>query len=313
MSVENKIAPVLIPTLNRYEHFTRCISSLQKCKLADKTTLYIALDYPPEDKYYFGYNKIKSYLKYIDGFKEVIVIERHENYGVRDNLRFARNEIFKKFDRIIVSEDDNEFAKDFLVFLNNGLKLYENNSSVFSISGYNYPYDFNFIAEKVYFYDGFSAWGYATWKDKFDRVDWSIESLDGFLRCESTRSLIKNKSVLKALEKTSETKKILGDSFLIYHQVNNNLVSVFPVISKVRNHGHDGSGLNCGYSKEAYSIYSKQAISDGSENWDNNFPEKIVLNPNIKKYVDKKLYPNRFFYYLKRPQLLLMKIKKELF
>ena len=55
-------APILITTLNRYECLRRCIESLQKNSWADKTELFISVDYPPTDKYVDGYNKIKKYL-----------------------------------------------------------------------------------------------------------------------------------------------------------------------------------------------------------------------------------------------------------
>lgn len=42
-------SPVIIPTLNRYEHFRECLESLEHCVDADKTTVYIGLDYPPSE------------------------------------------------------------------------------------------------------------------------------------------------------------------------------------------------------------------------------------------------------------------------
>ena len=39
--------PVVIPALNRYEHFKNCVESLAKNTLTGETELIIALDYPP--------------------------------------------------------------------------------------------------------------------------------------------------------------------------------------------------------------------------------------------------------------------------
>ena len=47
----NHYAPVIIVTLNRYEHFKRCLDSLEKCTGANKTDVYVGLDYPPSEKY----------------------------------------------------------------------------------------------------------------------------------------------------------------------------------------------------------------------------------------------------------------------
>lgn len=46
--------PILIPTLDRYEHFKKCIESLAKNTHANKTELVIGLDYPPSEKYMDG-------------------------------------------------------------------------------------------------------------------------------------------------------------------------------------------------------------------------------------------------------------------
>lgn len=41
-------APVVIPTLNRYDHFKACLESLEKCK----TDVYVVLDFSPSEEYY---------------------------------------------------------------------------------------------------------------------------------------------------------------------------------------------------------------------------------------------------------------------
>ena len=56
--------PILIPTLNRYNHLKRCVESLAKCTHADKTDLYIALDYPLKEEncnYNWRYYLLKCY------------------------------------------------------------------------------------------------------------------------------------------------------------------------------------------------------------------------------------------------------------
>ena len=50
-------APVIIPTLNRYEHFRKCLESLEACTGAEKTDVYVALDFPPSEKYVEGWKK----------------------------------------------------------------------------------------------------------------------------------------------------------------------------------------------------------------------------------------------------------------
>ena len=105
-----QFSPVLIPTLNRYTHFKKCIISLSKCKHADKTDLIISLDFPLKDIHWEGYNKIKEFLPKIRGFKSVYIIERKINFGPINNYFESRKEVLNSYDKIIFSEDDNTFS-----------------------------------------------------------------------------------------------------------------------------------------------------------------------------------------------------------
>ena len=57
IDMENKYAPVMIPTLCRYEHLKRCIESLQMNSWAKYTDLYIGLDYPAKESHIDGYGR----------------------------------------------------------------------------------------------------------------------------------------------------------------------------------------------------------------------------------------------------------------
>lgn len=62
MEIKN-YAPVIIPTLCRYEKFRNYIETLSKCTGADKTTVIIGLDYPLNQTHIAGYQEIKKYLQ----------------------------------------------------------------------------------------------------------------------------------------------------------------------------------------------------------------------------------------------------------
>ncbi len=240
-------APVLIPTLHRYKHFRRCIESLTKCTHSEKTELYIALDYPANDTHWEGYEKIKSYLPEIRGFKKIIIIKREENFGPRENTSEARIYIYEQHDRIIISEDDNYFSPNFLDYINKGLEEFKNNNLVSSICGYKYPFEIPADFPYNYYYSqGFSAWGYGTWKEKDMSLKWGkyINQLNCFLHkpWEIVRLYDIQYGLLTGLMYIVRTKKILGDRMYCYFNLRNKTYCIFPTISKVRNHGHDGSG-----------------------------------------------------------------------
>ena len=80
-------APILIPTLNRYEHLRKCLESLSRCTWAEQTDVYVSLDYPPSDqwdRYAPGWEKNREFLRSCGnlGFKNLFVIEQTENLGI---------------------------------------------------------------------------------------------------------------------------------------------------------------------------------------------------------------------------------------
>ena len=262
----NNFAPVFIFTLNRYEHFKRCVESLSNCTHADKTELYIALDYPANETHWEGYKKINSFLPKIRGFKEVIIFRRDENFGAIKNELDGQKEIFRKHDRIITSEDDNEFSPNFLDYINKGLDKFEDDDNVLAICGYNYPIEIpkSYNAD-IYIWKGFSGWGYGVWRDKVNKVYFSIEEVNEFLnKISNIKKLNKYAGhYLPSLLNIIKTKHITGDTEVCMYLIKNNMYCVFPVLSKVRNFGHDGSGEHCGTMID--SIYAKQEIDNNNQ------------------------------------------------
>jgi len=128
-------APVIITTLCRFEHFKRCIDSLLQCTGAEFTDVYIGVDYPSKDSHWKGYNKICEYVQDIKGFNKLVIIKREKNCGAVGNLKALREYVEKMYDRCIFSEDDNEFAPNFLEYMNEGLIRFKDNPIVLRICG----------------------------------------------------------------------------------------------------------------------------------------------------------------------------------
>lgn len=281
-------APVLIPTLNRYEHFRKCVESLSLCTNAINTDLFVFLDYPLKKTHWYGYEKIKAYLPIIHGFKSINIIEREKNFGVVDNFFKSVEYVLERSDKFIFSEDDNIFSPDFLDFVNRGLEVYKERKDILSIAGYQYPVTLpkNYKYD-VYLYKGFSAWGYGTWKNKWEDINWDIDELKRFLNNKNESSTTLSKNLIKGLNRIIETGEIIGDRFICYYQTVNNIYSVFPVISRVRNNGHDGSGINGGNNPKVRDIYLNQPISDGTLNID--FPIDIMPDESVINSLRRQL------------------------
>lgn len=267
--VIQEYAPVVIPTLCRFEHFKRCIESLSNCTGAERTVVYVGLDYPAKESHWDGYNKIKDYLESCGnlGFKELIVIRREKNYGCGQNGNYAtlRNMIFEKYDRYISTEDDNEFSPCFLDYMNKGLEMFKDDDKVFSIDGYHYTEKINKYPYGYYIYYGVCAWGIGFWKNKYEQyLDFYEKNppRDIILSRNVFKIIKANKRLLLSLLIMNRKRVSWGDCKQGIYCLLTNRINIFPIISKVRNFGVDGSGATCADIDDTYSKVAMDKSAD---------------------------------------------------
>lgn len=267
--------------MNRYVHFVRLIESLKRNSWAKYTDVYVALDYPPTEKYREGYEQICEYLlEDFEEFKSITIIKREENYGSLRNLRELRDMILEKYDRFIRTDDDAEFSPNFLEYMNKCLNKYENDPNIIAVTGYSYPIKWKVSEGATVFKENFSCpmWGTGFWRDKYIQITNYIEN--GGLK-DSVEYVIKNRIYNNMLDRCkyeyinlclgnefsgSLANKVSDVSFRMYSVVYNKYIIV-PNESKVRNWGFDGSGCICksidsskkGDLSSTY-LYNEQAI-----------------------------------------------------
>ena len=261
-------APVIIPTLNRYEHFKRCFESLEKCVGAEKTDVYIGLDYPPSEKYISGWKQVDEYLHEKEKsniFHKLVVFRREKNYGVlHENSNNAQlsEYVFKYYDRYIFSEDDNVFSPNFLVYMNTCLDYYKDDPDVFGITGYNYPLNWKtqpgatVIKQKYHV----QAWGMGVWKEKwesiiplvtsgaiYDKADYVVKhQLHRYMTDADQKDYFGTVIFdIDYLKKNNKFAVNPTDTALTLLLSVEGKYFISPVISKVRNIGFDGSGETC--------------------------------------------------------------------
>ncbi|MBI2420045.1 MAG: hypothetical protein HYV28_19460 [Ignavibacteriales bacterium] len=256
-------APVLISVLDRDVHFKNCVDSLSECTHAKETHVFIALDAPFAARHVAGYERVLKFLDTVTGFKELTVFKRETNMGSSKNQFLAMEDIFRQYDRLIFSEDDNVFSPNFLDYINKGLELFKDRKDIFSVSGHNYSVDMpDTYKSNYYIWPGFDAWGVGIWKDKWNEVLFTPDAV---------QKKLLDLSVIQKLEKTAghylphllkiiETKHVTDDAVICLHLMQRNMASVFPVTAKVRNNGHDNSGEHSGFSL----AYMEQKIDTGT-------------------------------------------------
>jgi len=280
-----EFVPILISVLDRPIHFQKCIESLVKSPLAKATHLFIALDAPLAEKHKLGQSKVLSFIENIVGFKEVTLFKREKNMGSSPNQFLAMKDIFKLYDRLIFTEDDNVFSPNFLDFMNQGLELFKGKQDIFSISGHNYLIDIpKSYSSNYYIWPGFDAWGVGLWKEKWNRVDFSSEN--NRKNALSVTKIIKLNAIagnyISALFQLAQYGVLHDDFAVCLHLIEKKMYSVFPVVSKVRNNGLDNSGENGGFS----GIYNNQVI-DEAETMHLGIDEGIQPNTDIYRILKR--------------------------
>lgn len=105
---------------------------------------------------------------------EVIKDFADRNLGCRDRVISGLNRAFEKEDGLIVLEDDCLAHDDFFRFCQEMLTRYRDNKEIFAISGDNFQSDRFSLPDSYYFSRIFHCWGWATWRDRWGAVDFSM-------------------------------------------------------------------------------------------------------------------------------------------
>ena len=246
MNNMTKLSPIALFVYNRLWHVQQTLIALQKNELANKSELIIFSDGPKDDNSKSKVNELRDFLKTINGFKNIVIIENQNNLGLAKSIITGVTRVVNEYGKIIVLEDDLITSPYFLKFMNNGLNFYENNEEVISLCGYFYP-----LKQKLpetFFLKGADCWGWATWKR-----GWNLFEANGqkLLHELETQNLTYEFDVSGSYPYTQMLKEQISgknNSWAIRWQASaflNKKISLYPGTSLVKNIGHDGSGEHC--------------------------------------------------------------------
>ncbi|MGE3613202.1 MAG: glycosyltransferase [Sulfurimonas sp.] len=238
-------APIVLFTYNRPWHTRQTIEALQKNELACGSELFIFSDAPKNENAVEKVNEIREYIKNIDGFKKITIIERDKNWGLANSIIDGVTKVVNEYGKIIVLEDDLVTSPYFLRFMNEALEMYKDEPKVASIHGYIYPIE---GLPKAFFIKGADCWGWATWREK-----WSIFEPDGHKLLDELNK--------RRLQKEADFNNSYGFTKMLKDQIkgkNNSwairwymsaflkdMLTLYPGQSYVHNIGLDGEGTHC--------------------------------------------------------------------
>jgi hypothetical protein len=295
------LSPIILFCYNRHDKVIEVIKNLQENYLAKDSELFVFCDGPKSEKDLIEVRKTHEVLDKISGFKNVVIEKRSLNFGLANSVIYGVNKVLEKHQKLIVLEDDIIVSKSFLKFMNEALDFYENDEKLFSICAFNF--DSNLYKKRQYLEDVFfvkkrgSSWGWATWKNRWQKVNFDITDYEIFKNNKAQIKLFNQYgSNLSEMLERHMLNKI--DSWFIrvtYHQFRNNLGTIFPVKSLAKNIGFDGLGThkdnNMSLNEKDISLKCEWNFKDpsqlkGSENVERDFI-KISSIGSRKKFSNK--------------------------
>ena len=190
------------------------------------------------------------------------------------------NQIFKKYNKCIIIEDDILISKNFLYQMNYFLEKFKKIKKIASIEGYMYPVNFRKEIPDYFFLKGTGCWGWATWRRSWRNYEGSVQKLlKKFLgKKELVYDFDYNNSYpyYKMLKKQKWSKK---KSWAIKWYASNFIKNNYTIYFKntlVKNIGLDGTGENC---RIDYQINQKKF---------KNQSYKFIINKKIKENITAK-------------------------
>ncbi len=185
-------------------------------------------------------------------FKAVHAVCAEANKGLANSIIGGVTDVIAKHGRVIVLEDDLLTSPYFLKYMNAALDKYEAYPAVFSVSANRPPVN-KMAIPADYEYDVFVSLrpfstGWATWKDKWERIDWSLNYLEEFIKHpQQIKSFHHGGDDLTNMLLLQRYHKI--DSWAIryaFQHFYHHAVAILPCLPYVDNIGFDGSGIHSG-------------------------------------------------------------------
>ncbi len=240
-------APVLLFVYNRPAHVRRTVEALRANLLAAESDLYVYSDAAKDESSLEAVREVRTYVRHIDGFRSVTVVERPQNWGLARNIIDGVTTHVNRAGRVIVLEDDLITAPYFLTFMNDALEVYKDEPRVGHIQACDFTQDPSLPDTFLIRWTG--SWGWGTWARA-----WKHFNPDG-------RALL-NELLARKLDRTFDFDGTYGYTRMLRRQIegkNNSwairwnaslflrgILSLNVGRSLVQNEGFDGSGTNCG-------------------------------------------------------------------
>lgn len=241
------LSPILLFVYNRPAHTRRCIESLSRNLLAVESELFIYADGAKDQTVSDEVEEVRQYIRSIQGFKKVTLIERNENWGLARNIIDGVSTQVQKYGKVIVLEDDLVVAPHFLRFMNDALETYQDEPKVGHIQACDFTQDASLPDTFLIKWTG--SWGWATWERAWKHFNPNGKELLQELEARKLTYTFDFNGKYGFTRMLRRQIKGKNNSWAIRWNASlflKDILSLNVGRSLVQNEGFDGSGTNCG-------------------------------------------------------------------
>lgn len=282
-------APIVIFAFNRPDALQRLGDALRKCALFDESKIIVFVDGPRNEP---ERAKVQAAIEVARSLTDDVRASA-SNRGLGPSIIAGVTDVINEYGRVIVLEDDLVPAPGMLMYLNQMLDRYADEPKVCSVCAYGLkirrPEGYS---GDVYFSPRSSSWGWATWRDRWEKIDWAVSDYESFRHNRRDRRSFNRggSDMASMLDGYMAGRNRSWAIRFCYWQWRNGLLSVHPFRSLVDNEGFGAEATNCRQSYSRFRIdldlLDYQLVTPPPHThhhllWKE--PECISVNPEIDK------------------------------
>lgn len=233
--------PVLLFFYNRPDHVKLICDQLQNVELSK---LIVFFDGSNTEKIN-DRTKVSKTREMFDKYNwdcELICNYSDNNMGCRGSILNGINSTFKELETAIVLEDDCNPTPDFFKFCDWALEKFENEDSIGMICGSNLVADKYPLEKRNGFSKIFSPWGWATWRKKWELIDFELDAnqicKDSASYSVGTQAQIFEKLYWEGVFKHAVLSGSIWALILQQQIFKHSLLTVYPLSNLIHNTGY---------------------------------------------------------------------------
>lgn len=252
------MSPICIFVYKRYETTKLMLESLLACPECIDSELYVFMDEARNDSEADDVEKVRALFDDLKGFKTIHPFPARMNKGMAKSVIDGVTKVLSENEDVIVLEDDLVVAPDFLSFMNASIDAYRNREDIWSISGYTpalreieqYERSGVFLVPRA------QCWGWATWRDRWESVDWEVGDFNYLARSKKRRKAFDmgGNDLFRTLEMERRERIESWAVRWAYAASKQKKWTVNPMLSKVQNIGLKSSTSHVGWHDERHNV-----------------------------------------------------------